>query len=518
MNKHLKKLIELGAIVVGRKREIDGFTIFERVSNEELENISDAEIAFATKAMGRAIFTLGENGKIVNHKGVDSHLSNEESASMNLVRADAAYSSKNGEDYVTSNFPVNLVIFPGSRPDVRIRGLSPLEDLEIEAYINSRMQDKGIKLPIIKEVREFSNSFCERFGLPIKVDGDYSEFNSDYQDENDKIKQTLRSVYENRYSEEDIPGKRPETLGEYFRRINLSQDPNIANFLKEKGIPFESFIEFVDNSYSLGQRYGQAIREIETPFRIADIEYYTKQKNVDVLESIAAFTEEMYPDRVPFENYFATQLGTNLANMMNHGWCCENFSHRQDYAITGEMCDDSYVYIPEKLKDAEKFRETDEGRVKATKSEIRLKFFLQTYLLSSNIKVLQDAMFLRGKDKTEIDSVLDDFINSFIENLDIEKTASNIPNATPDKVRQAFEILARTPKNITKLLAFQLTGPEKSDCNEEVLAAHGQNNAFYDHVSFKLCEKLGFQHTFINETMQDIKGVDPYEFLEERSI
>ena len=47
---------------------------------------------------------------------------------------------------------------------------------------------------------------------------------------------------------------------------------------------FEKFISYVDSSYSLGQRYGQAIREIETPFRIADIEYYKDQKNIEVLE------------------------------------------------------------------------------------------------------------------------------------------------------------------------------------------------------------------------------------------
>ena len=517
MNKYLKKLIELGAIVGGRKSTIDGFSIFERLSNNELEIVPEEELAFATKAMGRAVFTLGDDGKIINHKGVDSHLANEESASMSLVKADAAYSSKDGADYITSNFPVNLVVFPGSRPDVRIRGLSPLEDLEIEAYINLRMQGKGIKLPTIKEVREFSNEFCQRFGLPIKVDGDYSEFTSDYQEENDKIKQALRTFYQDSYSESEIAGKRPETLGEYFRRINLVDDSNISKFLKEKGIPFETFIAYVDETYSLGQRYGQAVREVESPFRIADIEYYTNQNNVEVLENIVAFTEQMHPNRVPFENYFATQLGTNLANMMNNGWCCENFVHRQDYTLTGEMCDDSYVYVPEKLKAAEKYKDTNPGRMNVDKSDIRLKFFLQTYLLGSNIKVLQDAMKLRGKTQEEIDSVLDNFIDSFFESLDFEKTGANISNnLDTNVVKQAFEILARTPKDMAKLLAFKLRGPEKSSTNEEALLAHQGYNGFYNQMSHKIAEKIGFEHTFINETEQDVKGVDPYKFLDER--
>lgn len=434
---------------------------------------------------------------------------------MSLVKGDAAYSSRNGEDYMSSNFPVNLVVFPGNKPDVRIRGLSPLEDLEIEAYINFRMQGKGIKLPKIKSVREFSQEFSTKFGLPIKIEGNYSEFTSDYEEENANIKKTLKTAYGDAYNEEKIDGKRPETLGEYFRRIGIENDVNIQNFLKEKKIPFEAFISYVDSTYSLGQRYGQAIREIESPFRIADIEYYTKKQDVQTLNAIANFTEEMYPDRVPFENYFATQLGTNLANMMNNGWCCENFSHRQDYALTGEMCDDSYIHVPDKLKEADKYGETNPGRMNVSKSETRLKFFLQTYLLSSNIKVLQDAMKLRGKTQEEIDSVLDDFIGSLFANLDLKK-ASLVVSNDENIAAKAFELLARTPKNMQTLLAFKPTGPNKPDYSEEVWLAHDGNNAFYDAVSQQISKKLGFKRSFINETKEDIKGVNPYNFLNER--
>ena len=77
MNKYIKKLIELGAIVGGRRKEVQGFTIFERVPSSKLETVHEEELAFATTAMGRAIFTIDKTGKIINYKGVDSHLTNE---------------------------------------------------------------------------------------------------------------------------------------------------------------------------------------------------------------------------------------------------------------------------------------------------------------------------------------------------------------------------------------------------------------------------------------------------------
>lgn len=515
MNKYIKKLIELGAIVGGRRKEVQGFTIFERVPSSKLEAVQEEELAFATKAMGRAIFTIDKTGKIINYKGVDSHLTNEESASMSLVQGEAVYSSKDGENYQVANYPVNLVVFLGARPDIRIRGASPLEDLEIEAEINSKMQNKGIMLPKFVEVKEFSQEFCEKYGLPMWTNGSFEDFQSDYQEENDIRKQNLKEIYGDNYTETIIEGKRPETLGEYFRRIDIGNDSNITKFLNEKGIPFEKFISYVDSSYSLGQRYGQAIREIETPFRIADIEYYKDQKNIEVLENIAGFMEEMYPERIPFENYFAHQMGINLANMLNNGWCCENFSHRQDYTLSGEMCDDSYFDIKDKLEHAEKFRKTNLGRMKVDKSNTRLKFFLQTYVLSSNIKVLQEEMGLRGKSEKEIESVLNDFLDSFAQTIDLEQVSLNLCSDS-NKAREAFELIIKTPKDIEKLLAFKPAAPEDKQYDDEVLAAHKGSNAFFDLVSQGLSERLNIQRSFLNQSKQDIKGISPYEFLEDR--
>lgn len=510
MNEYLSKLIELGKMVGGKISFDQGFVFFQRLNKEELEKIPEEERAYATTAMGRAIFQLGENGKIINYKGVDSHLDNSEAGLMQKVGAVAVNYTRGNEDYVNSSYPLNLVLFLNQGPDIRIRGASPLEDLEIEADINSRMQGKGIKLPKIKSVREFPEDLLKKLGLPEYVDGSFSEFTSDYEAEDVARKSYLKAIMQDRYKENQIQGKRPETVAEYLRRIDVTSNPIVQEFLTQKGLTTEDFSNYVDKTYSRGQRYGQAEREIESPFRIADFEILLSDpKNLPAIEAMVGFTESMHPDRVPFENYYAKQLGINLGNMMNNGWECENFSHRQDYCITGEMCDDSYEYAPRELELLSKYDSTQPGRANAGRTNIRLKYFTQIYLLSSNIKVLQDEMKMRGKTQEEIDSVLTDFLDNFKETVDLEKASLKISDR-PETARQALEIFARTPKDIAELLGFEPKGPDKPSVNDEVIRTQTPFNSFFDEVSKGLAERFEINRSFINETPQDINGVNPY--------
>ena len=447
MNEYIKNLIELKAVIAGRIKRENGFIVFERVDEKDIEQIPENELGFATTGMGRAIFKFGENNGILNYKGVDSHLLNEELITQSLVGGTAAYIGRENNSYQDSVYPINLLVFQGERPDIRIRGASPLEDLEIEGQINSLMQGKGIKLPKINYIKEFSEEFSLKYGLPLKIEGSYAEFDSDYKDEDSERKEYLSKIYGEYYIEEYTPGKRPETLGEYFERLKITEAPEFLKFIEEvsrsqnKKFEIQDFINYVDEDYSLGQRYGQTERIIESPFRIADLEYYTKQGNIEVLENIVAFTESVQPDKVPFEKYFAKQMGINLANMMNNGWCLNNFSHRQDYTLAGEMCDDSYDYLPDKIKQVELKNKDDLGKIKAVKSNYRLKFFLQTYVLSSNIKILEEEMNLRGK---KVDKpLLDEFLDSLIKNLDLERVSLNLSN-NPNTAKKAFEVLINT--------------------------------------------------------------------------
>lgn len=526
MNEYIRKLIELKVIIPGKTKIENGFVILERINEKDLSQIPVEELGFATTGMGRAIFKFGKNNEIINYKGVDSHLLNEELITQSLVGGTAAYIGRENNSYQDSLYPINLVVFKGKRPDIRIRGASPLEDLEIEGQINSLMQGKGIKLPKINYIKEFSEEFSKKYGLPLKIDGSYEELESDYKDEDLERKEYLKNSYGENYIQDDLKGKRAETLGEYFKRLDILNVPEFLEFIEEvsklqnKRFSIQDFIDYVDEDYSLGQRYGQAERVIESPFRIADIEYYTKQGNVEVLENIAAFTESMQPDKVPFEKYFAKQMGINLANMMNNGWCCNNFSHRQDYTLAGEMCDDSYDYIPERLRIAEKKNIDNPGKMKAEKSNYRLKFFLQTYVLSSNIKVLEDEMNLRGK--TLDKSLLDEFLDVFVENLNLEEVSKNLSD-NHNVAKQALEIIVKEPRNIVNLLAYKPVQPKDGETkeqyylrclSEEVLFSHQGNNPFYDRVSQGIADRLQIQRSFVNEIKDVQEKIN--EFVEEK--
>ena len=534
MEENILALIETGSMIGGKLTFQDGFAIFKRLPIEELKQFSEDERAYATTAMGRAVFQLGTDGKIINYKGVDSHLDNREMGLIDKVGAIPINITKNNENYTESSYPLNLVLFLDKdgkpRADIRIRGASPLEDLEIEADINSRMQTAGIKLPKIDRVGEFSQEFLENFGLPTYVNGDFSEFDSDYEQEDIARKSYLKAIMGDKYKEQVIQGKRPERVSEYLKKLEVVSNPEVEAFLKVHNCTIKAFSDYVDKEYSRGQRYGQAIREVDSPFRIADFELLLgDEKNLPKIEAMVKFTEKYHPDRVPFENYFAKQLGKNLGNMMNNGWECENFSHRQDYSITGEMCDDSYVYAPkeldkldeleylgkQKLQTATSQKEIDKandqiGMSKAGKTKLRLKYVAQIYSLGSNIKILQEEMKMRGKSKEEIDSVLTDFLDSFHQTLDIEKASVKITDR-PDTIKKALEILVRTPKNMAKLLAFEPSGPGKSDISEETLKTQSPYNAFFDEISMGLADRFDIDRTFINLTPKDVKGVRPYE-------
>ena len=65
MNDYIKKLIELKVIIPGKTKIENGFVIFERINEQDLSQIPEEELGFATTGMGRAIFKVGENNEII---------------------------------------------------------------------------------------------------------------------------------------------------------------------------------------------------------------------------------------------------------------------------------------------------------------------------------------------------------------------------------------------------------------------------------------------------------------------
>ena len=250
MNKYIEEMIKQGILVGGKIIEKNGFIIFKRLPFEELVKLNEQDLAYATQSMGRAIFTINSNNKITNIKGVDSQLDNTELAPAQLVQAESVYISNPNKSYSESTYPINLVKFPGEQNnslDIRFRGAAPLEDLEIEAEINKKMQYMGIKLPKIDFVKEFTKEFCESIGLPTKIPGNYSELESDYTKQNDERKQFLKQEYGNQYQEEVIEGMRAETINEFFIRLGIYELPEFLEFAKKLNMTIEDFEKIKEN-------------------------------------------------------------------------------------------------------------------------------------------------------------------------------------------------------------------------------------------------------------------------------
>ena len=94
-------------MVGGRISFDQGFAMFKRLSKEELENVPEQERAYATNNMGRAVFQLSEDGKIIHYKGVDSHLDNSEIGLVGKVGAIPITYTKNIENPTEACYPLN---------------------------------------------------------------------------------------------------------------------------------------------------------------------------------------------------------------------------------------------------------------------------------------------------------------------------------------------------------------------------------------------------------------------------
>lgn len=402
MKSELKNLIDTNAIICGRIIQEDGIVRFERVESSQIDSIPEDERGFATASMGRAIFTIDEDGSIHNFKGVDSHLSTSELGPMDLVNARSIEYAPRKDGY-----KVSAVVFNDKKPEIRINGTSPLEDIEIEGDINKRLVEMGIKVPTISYIREIPQDFSIKYGLPIKVEGSLDEFESDYAVEDDERKKRLEEIYGSRYSQKLGENQRPESMREYLQRIGFLSSPEVQANIESLGYSMQDFIGAVDSYYSRGQRYGQAERIMSSPFRISDLETCLANGNTEQLQTIMDFSEKQTGN---FTEQLAEVFGKNIATLMSNGWECENLIHRQDFSLTGEFCDDSYFDIFEKQAEMKEKYKTEPYKADALMREIRRKYTGQVMHIASCIKVVQNAMSMTGKSQEQIDSILETFV------------------------------------------------------------------------------------------------------------
>ena len=277
--KVLKDLIIDGVIYCGRKVNEDRVIRFERLQLEDFEKIPENERAYATSSMGRAIFTIDKSGKIHNIKGVDSHLMPSEISVVDLVSADCIEFNQ-GED----KYKVSAIVFNKENPEIRINGTSRLKDLEIEADINYKLKQMGLKVPEIIKIKEFSQNYSVKYGLPVKVNGSMDDFISSFSEEDEQRKDRIRKIFGDRYREDMKPGQRPETMREFLERIKFLESKEAEEMLPSLGYTAEEFYNSIDESFYSGQRFGQTERILGNPFRISDLEIYLKKNNINKLK------------------------------------------------------------------------------------------------------------------------------------------------------------------------------------------------------------------------------------------
>ncbi len=497
MDLAIKKLIDTGAIICGRIIKEDGIVKFERIEASQIENIPEEEIGFATASMGRSIFTIDENGKIHNFKGVDSHLQVSEIGPAKLVNAktiEYVFKESNG-------YKVSAVVFNDKNPEIRINGASPLEDIEIEGDINRRLTEMGIKVPKIRYIREIPQDFSIKYGLPIKVNGSLDEFKSDYAVEDDKRKKRLKEIYGNDYSQELRDNQRPENMREYLQRIGFLSSPEVQAKIESLGYSVQKFIEAVDSSYSRGQRYGQAERIIENPFRISDLETCITNGNKKQLQAIMDFSKMQNNN---FTEQLAENFGKNIATLMSNGWECENLVHRQDFSLAGEFCDDSYFDIFEKQEEMKEKYKKEPYKADEFFKEVRRKYTGQVMHIASCIKVVQNAMSLTGKSREEADSILEKFVNSFTNNLDIKKIGEILKKDETAIEASLMNEFGDTKQNWIEKMAGQ-DREEGLVMDEAIYNSHIENEKFYTKVSEMITEKLRIR---LDEKLKDVMQLD----------
>jgi hypothetical protein len=203
---------------------------------------------------------------------------------------------------------------------------------------------------------------------------------------------------------------RSEYWSEWYSRLLPEQQERLSEVAIRA-------IEGADRKYELGAMFGQTERILETPFRIMDLAYFVSREEKEKVAAIVDFESSKRDD--DYLNYYAKTMGKNAAGLLNIGYATNNFLHRQDFALSGELCDDTYKDVSAYIERARALPPLKEGE-EPTEEHFRLwsannDFYGQVFLMASNMKVIEDAYRLTGREVPE--NYQDLFIDQFLENL-----------------------------------------------------------------------------------------------------
>ena len=204
---------------------------------------------------------------------------------------------------------------------------------------------------------------------------------------------------------------------------------------KIKAIPnLEVAIMKQDKEYELGATFGQTTRILENPFRIMDLAYFVNNSRLDSVQAILDYTGEHYDG--DYIASYAETMGKNLVGFMNLGLAYNNWAHRQDFSLSGEMCDDAYDDVSKSIIYSKDISEGDK-HYKHIMKDISI-YYNQIYLFASNMKVIEDAYRLIGREVPE--DYQDRFIETFIENI---QNRDEILRAISLEATRSFEEVLR---------------------------------------------------------------------------
>lgn len=540
MDSKIEKMVKRGILIAGvLTRDEEDFVTAERVDNLEALKEREAqgeELYYATSSMGRSVFTINRQGEIENHKGVDSNLTGNENVVVGLtdthfVGIPNPVSGSMHEISFRTEPSQNGV----RTCEFRFRGTSPLEDLEEEADRNEDLSRIGVKVPKLTMVKEYSREKAKKLGLPYHIPGKYSDLEEKTKltdvEEVRKRKEKISNNESLVYVDELEDGYRPMLLREYFELYGLFDNPEIIKFIEEenaatgrKDVSVEDAISSIDRSYSLGQRYGQGIRILGSPFRVSDIQGYINDKDKESLDLIADFTESMLPEDkkgLGFETVFAETMGKNVAMLLNGGWYVNNAMHRQDFDLSGAMCDDAYEELSQVV---ERYSKIDNpGKREGMISEAKKQYIEQIHFVASTVKILQDAMAIRGKTEEEIQGVFETYVDSFVSNLDFEKIAGRIGSTREVVVAALTDYLDVTKvvehdreaipadypfEEGTRDYTLEMARRYRphAEYSDSVINANQSFNGFYRELSEGITQKLRLRQ--LSDTYKDTKITD----------
>ena len=435
LKEHFKmiELVENNCIIPGIFKEENKVKVYKPISKKEhremLEKVNIDELAYNTFSMGRGIFTVNDRGDIVNYKGVDSKLKDEDNIVVGKINAKVYDVSKELEKDKEQSYGITVVHFPNQGSEIRVRGGSQLQNLIEEMKkireIKEKDKDNLIKFPQITEIKPFSNEFCKKVGLPTTTQIT-EEYINELKEKDVKERERTNGKFGN-YALSCL--KYMETIGQPLKTKNQTWKEYFESLPKEefekiKDIPdLEKAISKQDKEYELGAIFGQSTRILESPFRISDLAFFTENSQIEGAKAILDYTNEKSEGE--YITNYAKTMGKNLAGFMNLNLAYNNWGHRQDFALSAEICDDAYDDV---TKCIEAFKNIDKNdkNYKFIMREVG-QYYTQIYLFASNMKVIEDAYKMVGKEVPK--DYQEKFIDKFIDNLkNKEKILNNMKN------------------------------------------------------------------------------------------